>query len=233
MPPSRTVRLEGKNSPRNQAFRDALARGEYSACCNLLHEYIAEGATRSQAAECLIADAMYGLGRAWQCQSIDVYQERRACEIALRLIFDLYQSLPAVCPDAPIAIGGSPAGDPYQLPTALVELTLREAGWKATNLGNHLPLESFLQAAADCKPKLVWLSVSTIEDEEKFIADQNRMADSLSDEVALFVGGRALTDAIRPRLRFTAHCDSLRQLLDLAEILRIKCEHTEMAKDGQ
>ncbi|WP_246419024.1 cobalamin B12-binding domain-containing protein [Aporhodopirellula rubra] len=226
MPPTRVVCVEGKNSPRNQTFRDALARGEHDVCRRLLHEMINEGATRSQAAECLIADAMHGVGHAWQCDQIDVYQERRACDMALRLIFDLSSSLPPVPDDAPLAIGGSPQCDPYQLPTALVELTLREAGWRATSLGNQLPLESFIQATADCQPQLVWLSVSSIDDEDTFVANQNRMAASLAEDVVLLVGGRALTDSIRPRLRFTAHCDSLRQLADLAEILLIKCEHS-------
>ncbi|EMI52680.1 DNA binding domain-containing protein, excisionase family [Rhodopirellula sallentina SM41] len=225
MLPTRHVCLEGKKSPRNQCFRDALARGEFETCRGLLYEMVDEGASRSQAAECLIADAMHGVGKAWQCEEIDVYQERRACDVALRLIFDLNSSLPPVAEDAPVAIGGSPMCDPYQLPTALVELTLREVGWKATSLGNQLPLESFIQATVDCRPHLVWLSVSSIDDEDTFVARQNRMAESLADDVVLLVGGRALTDSLRPRLRFTAHCDSLRQLGEMAEILRLKFEY--------
>jgi hypothetical protein len=33
------------------------------------------------------------------------------------------------------------------------------------------------------------------------------------------VGGRALTDDLRPRMGFTAHCDNLEQLSALAQVI--------------
>jgi methanogenic corrinoid protein MtbC1 len=129
--------------------------------------------------------------------------------------------LPPIPATAPTAIGGAPEGDPYQLPTALVELSLREVGWNATSLGSHLPINSFLRAIDDQAPQLVWLSVSAIGDEATFIAEQRRVAEALSDNVPLLVGGRALTDEIRPKLRYTAYCDSLRNLVELASMMRL------------
>lgn len=226
MLPSRSVSLAGSDEPRKQIFRNALATGQEDRCRQLMREMVDQGASCSQAAECLITDAMSSMGLAWNCQQIDIYQERRACDIASKLIYELRQSLPALPLDAPIAIGGSPEGDHYQLPTALVELTLREAGWNATNLGSHLPLNSFRQAAADYSAELVWISVSAIDEVDTFVRDQNEMAASLSGEIALLMGGRALCDSVRPRLRYTAYCDSLRHLVDLATIIRSKRSST-------
>ena len=135
------------------------------------------------------------------------------------MINELRADLPPISDSAPIAIGGAPEGDPYQLPTALVELALREAGWNAVSLGSNLPTDSFLQAILDYQPQLVWLSVSTVTDPVAFVADQNRLAEHINDEISLLVGGRALTPELRPKLRYTAHCEGLRNLVDLAAMI--------------
>ena len=203
-------------------FRAALARGDESKCRAVLHDRISKSDSRSESADFLITDAMHGFGEAWDCKRLDAYQERRGCDICFRLINELRTGLPPLPASAPVALGGTPSGDPYQLPTSLVELSLREAGWDAMNLGNNLPVESFLQAVTDHRPSMVWLSVSSIPDTERFVSDENRLAESLGDDVALLVGGRALNDQLRPQLRYTAHCDSLRNLVDFAFMIRMR-----------
>lgn len=207
--------------PDQAAFRQALARGEEDQCREILQRRVSRHGSRGESAEYLISDAMHGLGEAWGCKEIDPYQERRACDLCIRLINELRAELPPIGPDAPVAVGGTPSGDPYQLPTALVELSLREVGWNATSLGNNLPFTSFLQAIADHSPAMVWLSVSSIANPATFVAEQNRLAAELGDDVPLLMGGRALTDEIRPQLSYTAHCDSIRQLIDLAAMMRL------------
>ena len=213
--------IPGGSDPDQQGFRSALAKGDEQACRRILRQRIGAGSSRSQAAEFLITDAMHGFGEAWDCKRIDAYQERRGCDICMRLINEMRSELPLIPSTAPVAIGGTPAGDPYQLPTALVELSLRETGWNAISLGNNLPVDSFLQAARDYDPQLVWLSVSAVDNSAAFISEQNRLAEELGDNVSLLVGGRALTDDIRPKLHYTAHCDNLRSLVDLASMIRL------------
>ncbi|PHQ36767.1 helix-turn-helix domain-containing protein [Rhodopirellula bahusiensis] len=219
--PNRTTRIEGDENPLNQSFRDSLAEGDEPSCRELMSKKIDLGCTRSEAAESLITDAMHGFGEAWDSNVLDVYQERRGCEIAMRLIYELRSEIPPPSSDAPIAIGGAPEGDPYQLPTMLVELALREVGWNATSLGNDLPMESFVQAAHDYDPHMVWMSVSSVSEPGMFVAAQNQLAESLGEDVPLLIGGRALNDKLRPRLRYTAHCDSIRNLVELAALMRL------------
>ena len=220
--PGRATSIPGSDIPSQVEFRDALATGDEAACERIVDERLEAGWTRAETAEDLITEAMHGIGHSWETHTLDVYQERRSCEISMRLIHRLRLDVPAPQENAPIAIGGSPEGDPYQLPTALVELALREAGWNAINLGSNLPLESFVQAAHDYRPDLVWMSVSAIEDPTMFVAAQNKLAGSLGEEVPLLIGGRALDDRIRPRLRYTAHCDSLRHVVELASMIRLR-----------
>lgn len=218
--PGRTDQIPGEQDPDQSQFRTALASGDIEGCWKVLENRIAAGVSRWQAAESLITDAMYGIGEAWDCNELDVYQERRACAICLKLMARLVNQVPAPSSNAPVAIGGAPEGDHYQLPTAMVELALRETGWNAVNLGSNLPLDSFLQATHDYKADLVWISVSTIQEPERFVAEENRLARLLGDHVSLFIGGQALTVPFRARLRYTVCCESLRQIVDFSQITR-------------
>ncbi len=202
------------------AFRKLLADGDELACGRILRDRIQRsGAPRSRVADFFITDAMHGIGDAWDKSELDAYQERRGCEICLRLIHELRSSLPLPSPTAPIAVGGTLSGDPYQIPTALVELSLREMGWNATNLGCELPVESFLRAANDYQPTMIWISVSTISDEKAFTESENRLVDGLPTETAVVLGGRALASLSTENLQYSALCNALGELTDFAHLL--------------
>lgn len=218
--PARRPVISGEGrEPVQKEFRSALAAGDETRCMEILRERISQGWPRAEVAEHLIAEAMRALGDAWNCGQLEVYQERRSCTICTRMIDSLRQGIESPPSDAPVAIGAAPESDPYQLPSSMVEMTLRELGWNAINLGNDLPLASLVQAVKDYQPSLVWLSVSSVADPDRFVREQNKLADSLGSDVSMIVGGRGLDDELRPRLRYTAHCDSLRHLTELAAML--------------
>ncbi|MGB7326636.1 MAG: helix-turn-helix domain-containing protein [Rubripirellula sp.] len=215
------VSVPGNADPDQQTFRDSLAKGDEAACRRVLRSRLAAGEAFGQTADYFITDAMHGFGEAWQCNELDAYQERRGCDICIRLINELRSELPRLPATAPIAIGGTPPNDPYQLPTALIELSLREIGWNATSLGSNLPIDSLLQAVRDCSPQMVWLSVSAIEDRVSFVSQEHRLAEGLGDDVSLLIGGRALDDDVRSKLQYTGFCDSLKSLGELASMIRL------------
>lgn len=214
---------QGDNQTDKIAFRDALAAGDEIVCGRILRDRVQRsGEPRSRIADFLITDAMHELGHAWDKSDIDPYQERRGCEICIRLINELRTSLPLPSPTAPIAVGGTFTGDPYQIATALVELTLRELGWNATSLGCELPVESFLRAASDYQPTMIWISVSTIADIKTFIDAQNHLVGNLPTETAIVLGGRglsALATEELERLQYSALCNALGELSDFAHLL--------------
>ena len=219
-PVSRSSELPGGKEADQIDFRNALADGDETVCRRILRNRIERtGENLSRVADYLITDAMHGIGHAWDESSIDVYQERRGCDICLRLIHEMRSSLPLPNPNAPIAFGGTFSGDPYQIPTALVELTLRELGWNATSLGCDLPVDSFIKAAQDYQPSMIWLSISAVADEPQFFTDQNRLVDQLPSEVAVVLGGRALPESGREKLQYSAICNALSELSDFAHLL--------------
>lgn len=210
--------------PQQQRFAEGLAAGDESVCREVLLAHYAECGSATQTAEHLINPAMAEIGAAWDCQGLEIYQERRACGIADRLIMELrarvIERTQHLLVNAPRAVGCAPAGDPYTLPTALVELALRETGWDACNHGNNLPLDSLLKAVNDSAASLVWVSISYVADRAGLVDRFNRLADALHDDVILVVGGQGLDESLRPELRYTAYCDALCQLVNLANTMR-------------
>jgi len=198
-----------------ESFRLSLLRGDERSCRQLVEQMIGRGNSPSTAADLLITPAMHGFGHQWEKGELAIYQERRACGIALELIVGLRHQLP-IPASGPVAIGGSPEGDMYQLPTALVELALCERGWQAKSLGTNLPMSEFVKAVEEYSPSVLWISMSCLTDDERFIRDFNQMVERLPPETAVLIGGRAATDSIRPKLRYTGHCDSIRHLTELA-----------------
>jgi methanogenic corrinoid protein MtbC1 len=168
-----------------------------------------------------VAEAFHDIGDLWDCGDVEVYQERRGCEICLRCLHDLRRALPDPPPDAPLAMGGTPEGDPYVLPTTMVDLVLRERGWQTTSLGNSVPLESMAVALRRMRPNLFWLSVSSIADESAFLASYDRLVVSIPKEVAIVVGGRALHETLRRQMTFAAYCDDFRHMETFADTLKI------------
>jgi MerR family transcriptional regulator, light-induced transcriptional regulator len=168
----------------------------------------------------VLASAFERIGEEWSCGQAEVYQERRGCEIALRILHDFRALLSAPPDDAPLAIGGASAGDQYSLGTAMAEVVLRDAQWRAISLGDNLPMQTLAAAIRDQRPKLFWLSCSHIEDETRFVSQFNAMFDEHASSTAIVVGGRGLSESLRTRLRYAAFCDNMQHLEAFAQSLR-------------
>ena len=144
----------------------------------------------------VIAAAFREIGDRWECHDAEVYQERRACDIALRILFDL-RRVQQVPERKWLATGGTIEGDLYSLPSAMAELVLRDCGFHATSLGTSIPFASLVKAVQETKPKLFWLSVSHICEELDFVSEFAALSQAcVAADTALVVGGRALTEDV-------------------------------------
>lgn len=201
------------------AFEKALEIGDEAGCRSALVD--AYGITKSfaQLADQFVAAAFHSLGDKWTCGEVEIYQERRGCEICSRALHEYGRLMPDSPQNAPLALGGSPSKDNYSLPSQLLDLVLRECSWRTMNLGCNLPLETIVAAVDELKPKMVWLSVSHLESPEKFVAEYAEFYSALPQDTLVVLGGRALTDQLRPQLKYTGFCDSMMQLAEFATAL--------------
>jgi excisionase family DNA binding protein len=181
----------------------------------------------------VIAGAFRDIGDLWACHSIDVYQERRGCEITRQILFDLrkVQQLPD---SAWPAIGGTMDGDLYALPPAMAELVLRESGFNAVSLGASIPFSSLIKAVQAMRPKLFWLSVSYIREGLDFLTEFAALSQAcVASNTAIVVGGRALNEGLRQRMTYTAFCDTMQHLEGIAKALGSTSKQTARQSAGK
>jgi methanogenic corrinoid protein MtbC1 len=198
---------------------DALLNGDESRCRQIAVDlYLAEHSI-SVICDEVFAAAFREIGDRWACGEAEVYQERRGCEIATRVLHELRILLAPPTSDSPLAIGGAAEGDQYSLGTTMAELVLRDARWNANSLGDNLPFESLAAAIRENRPKLFWLSCSHIADEAEFLRGYQELYDEFSMDVAFVVGGYALTEEVRQQMKFSAYCDTMQHLEGFAQTL--------------
>ena len=199
---------------------EALVAGDELACRQIAIDlYLAEHSL-SVICDDVFAAALREIGQRWACGEAEIYQERRSCEITLRVLHELRALLPQQVASAPLAIGGAASGDQYSLGTAMAELVLRDAKWNAMSLGDNLPFETISVAIRRQRPKLFWLSCSHIADESEFLAGYGKLYDEYGMDVAIVVGGFALNEALRQKMKFSAYCDNMQHLEGFANTLR-------------
>jgi len=168
----------------------------------------------------VFAVAFRTIGHRWSCGQAEIYQERRSCELALRALHELRGLIPSPPVGAPVAIGCTPVADHYSLGTTMAELVLRNARWNSVSLGSNLPFASMSAAIRRHAPRLFWLSCSHLVDKEEFLTGYQTLQEEFGTKVAFVVGGQALTEPIRRRMKYAAHCDSMQHLEGFAGSLR-------------
>lgn len=199
----------------------ALAAGDAREVRRILHEAYHSALPLEAIGDSIVAPAMHRIGSDWEGGRIDVLHEHRATQICLDALHELKTSLEARARrNRPIAVGGAVEGDYSELPTLLAQMVLLEAGWIAVNLGPNTPLMSFARSVQELRPKLVWISFShAVGDGDLQYAYRTFYAQAEQLEVAVMIGGRALTEPLRSALPYSAYGDSLSHLAAFAKTL--------------
>lgn len=199
----------------------SLREGQGDESRAIIRGAYASGVAVETLADEIIAPAMRKLGHDWETSRIDVWQEHRGTQLCAAALYDLKADLETRAEkNRPLAVGGAPEGDPYLLPTLLAQYVLLDAGWEAVNLGPNTPLASLVNAVKELRPRLLWLSVSYLENRETFVQDYNalyRMAEHQG--LAVAVGGQSLGESLRSAIPYTTHGDGLSHLAAFARAL--------------
>jgi excisionase family DNA binding protein len=203
------------------ALLDALRRGRGTEVSAIIRRAYNLGVAIESLADRVIAPVMVKLGQDWENAQIDVWEEHRGTQLCAAALYDLKDELETRAErNRPVAVGGAPEGDPYLLPTLLAQLVLLDAGWDAVQLGPNTPLPSLANAVRELRPRLLWLSVSYLEDVPRFIRtykDFYRVAER--EGVAVALGGKGLVASVRSAIPYTTHGDGLSHLAAFARVL--------------
>lgn len=218
--PATIGRTEWTVTRAKDQLRDALVSGSDELCRQIILDIFIAGQPVSVICDQVIAVAFHEIGDLWTCGEVEIFEERRACEISVRLIHDLRRVVATPGPEAPTAYGATIDGDPYTLAVGMAELVLRDCGWRSTSLGHMLPFETLRLAIERDKPRLFWLSVSTIRNADVFAKEMKTLFDcAQQNNTAFAIGGRVLTPEMRSEIRFNCYCESFQSLQDFANSL--------------
>ncbi len=204
---------------------EALIQGDEPQCQQIVMDLFFAEHDLSVLCDHVLAASFHEIGSRWSCGDVEVYEERRGSEIALRLLHDLRQLIPQPADSSPLAIGGAVSGDQYKLANAMAELVLRDAGWNAVSLGQNLPFATIGAAIREHHPKLLWLSCSHVEDEDNFVRGYVELYDEYHDQVAFAVGGQALSARLLNRMQFATYCDNMQHFQGFARMLISAVDH--------
>jgi len=202
-------------------FMRAMTSGDEMTARRVILDLYLRGTGVSRICDQIMGPAFHRIGDMWQCGEVEIYQERRACETCLRVLHELRNGVGSGPEAGPLALGGTLDGDPYTLAVSMAELVLRDCGWRAVSLGHMLPFETLRRAIEIDRPALMWVSVSTIRNVDRFIASFNTLFDTATAfGCALVVGGQGMTGEVRRMLRFTTFCDNFMHLEAFARTIR-------------
>ncbi|MCC7420601.1 MAG: cobalamin-dependent protein [Planctomycetaceae bacterium] len=171
----------------------ALIGGNEAVARRIVTDLYVAGHSATELCDRILAPAFEQVGKEWECGAAEVYQERWACESCERILNELRALIVASEESGPMACGGALEGDYYTVPTRMAELTLREAGWRATSLGSNLPAATLAAAIRTLRPRLFWISVSYIPVLERFQDALKTLQQTAASRTTLVLGGRALT----------------------------------------
>lgn len=184
-----------------EALAGLLLRDGTDVARTLILEQFRGGRALDDLLDRLVAPAMARVGTEWAEGKIEVYQEHLATLRLWRILVELRGLLPTPSDRAPLALGGAPEGDPYLLPTLMAELTLADMGWRTVNIGPNTPVASLFEAVMHHRPRLVWLSVTSMKPHASFFEGYPRLFESAQAKGAsVVIGGQGLTAALQDRL---------------------------------
>jgi excisionase family DNA binding protein len=130
------------------------------------------------------------LGRRWQDGHIGIVEEHLASDRLARALARCAETLP-VRPDAPRVLLAAAEGEEHLLGLALVDLCLREGGWRSAWSGRVTPAAEIVRQVEEGAIEAVALSASVVAAPPALAAEATIVGEACARRgVRLVVGGR-------------------------------------------
>ncbi len=197
-----------------ERFFQYLRTGQAAEARGLLLAMYLSGESVEAIVDGPIQEAMSRIGELWKHSASGIFYEHRATDLCAQAIHQLRQMFTTPA-DAPVALGGSPAGDPYAIASSCASTVLASIGFHALNLGANSPSAALIAAIEENRPRLVWLSVSATENAIDVAAEVRALLPHLQDAV-LVLGGRRLPTLAIPASPAVKSGSSMTELAGIA-----------------
>lgn len=200
--------------PRGTTLCDELldSEDEHQVAGHLMH-LRAELGTWCRVSEA-VGEALVDLGERWARGQLSVAREHLASERLTRALVLIGGTLP-LASSAPTALLATAEGDDHTLGLSLVELCLREAGWRSQWMGRFVEVDELLRRLETAPVDLVALSASSASQDADRLEQQALRVREVcrAIDARLVLGGEG---AWPEGLRGTARVRSLDGLVECA-----------------
>ena len=196
-------------------LEDRMLAGDEAGAWRIVEDALAAGTEPATVHLRLLAPALAEIGDRWARGELRVADEHRASVVAGRLIGRLGPQLRTRGARRGTVVVGAVTGDMHALPTAIAADLLRGGRFEVVDLGADVPVESFVQAAAEADRLLaVVVSVASLPDPERLTAICTAV--HAAADVAVLVGGPACDARSAEQAGADAHVDLERLVEEVA-----------------
>lgn len=174
-----------------EALFNVLRCGEADRARGMVVAAFLGGAAPASLFDGPLAETLHRFGTIWETDERGIYLEHVATAALIEIINAVRMLLPPPSEAMPVALGGAPAHDPYQLASMMATTVLTDAGFKPINLGPNTPASTFRLAAEAHAPRLAWLAVTApLPEAEHTALVTEFVVPLLAAEAIIVVGGQ-------------------------------------------
>ena len=176
----------------SEHFYDMLVNGRDKEFMAAVTRLYLDGYPMAEIIDRPIRAAMNQIGELWHNNPDGIGIEHQATNSCIRTLGYMHSLIKPPSENAPLAVGGAPAGDMHLISSLCVSLVLADQGWREANLGANTPWQQLAAAAKQKQASLVWVSV-TAEPRADYVSQLQELANDLaSQSCQVIVGGRQL-----------------------------------------
>jgi excisionase family DNA binding protein len=137
-----------------------------------------------------LREMLHHAGELWQENESGIGVEHEATDVVIQALNQIRSLVPPPRPDAPVAVGGAIAGDPYLIPSLMAATVLEDLGYAVGNLGPNTPAAVLAGTARQRNAQLVWFSVSALKSEEELRRARAELVKLEEAGTSVIVGGQ-------------------------------------------
>lgn len=167
---------------------NSLIAGDYIDAQKQLTSHIDNGVKSYELITKFILPAMVEIGRRWENNEIQIFEEHLATETIIRLLAGLsgiFKSEKKINRNALISCVPN---DKHQLVPMALSIFLELKGWRVSSLGSSLPEDQIVLAVKKIKPDTIFLSLNMLSRLTDALELISRLHQSNPD-IKIFVGG--------------------------------------------
>lgn len=180
-----------RRAPWATRYEARLRAGDEGGAWGVVERALAAGTEPERVLLDVVAPAMRAIGDAWERGELDVAEEHRASQVALRTIGRLGPRFSRRGRSKGTVVVGGVEGERHSLPLLVLADLLRAGGWTVADLGGDVPTPSFASIVAGTDGLVaVGVSVSTSTNLDRVPSVVSALRDVTP--VPVLVGGRAV-----------------------------------------